>query len=104
MPLIPASKVGAEIEFYGDQWTVHLRANNVFEQDNVGDFELPTDEYTLFSLYADYHWNMGNEGELKLFLRADNLSDEEVRNHASRLKNFAPEPGRTVKVGLRYRL
>ena len=104
VPLIPASKVGAEIEFYGDQWTVHLRANNVFEQDNVGDFELPTDEYTLFSLYADYHWNMGNEGELKLFLRADNLSDEEVRNHASRLKNFAPEPGRTVKVGLRYRL
>ena len=104
VPLIPASKVGAEIEFYGDQWTVHLRANNMFEQDNVGDFELPTDEYTLLSLYADYHWNVGNEGELKLFLRADNLSDEEVRNHASRLKNFAPEPGRTVKVGLRFKL
>ncbi|MFT5210007.1 MAG: iron complex outermembrane receptor protein, partial [Flavobacterium sp.] len=73
-------------------------------QDDFGQFELPTDGYNLLSLYADYHWNVGTGGELKLFLRGDNLGDEEVRNHTTRLKNFAPDAGRSIQLGLRYTL
>jgi iron complex outermembrane receptor protein len=104
VPLIPAAKYGAEVEFYGERWTVHFHAIRVLEQDDFGEFELPTDGYNLLSMYADYHWDVGTDGELKLFLRGDNLGDEEVRNHTTRLKNFAPDAGRSIQLGLRYTL
>ncbi len=104
VPLIPAGKFGGELTFTGAQWAVHLNVVRVHEQDNVGQFELDTDGYNLVSLYADYHWDVGSNGELKLFIRGDNLTDEEVRSHSTRMKNFAPEPGRSFRVGLRYQL
>lgn len=103
VPLIPATKYGGELEFYGQNWTFHLHALRVQEQDNVGQFELPTDGYNVLSAYADYHWDVAN-GELKLFMRAENLSDAEIRNHASRLKSYAPEMGRNFRLGIRYTL
>ena len=73
VPRIPASKVGTELEFYGNNWTIHLTATKVYEQENNGELELETDGYELVSIYADYHWDMGQTGELKLFFtkRAD---------------------------------
>ena len=103
IPRIPAAKLGTKVEFFGEKWTVHAHAFRVSEQDDTGEFELATDGYNLVSFYADYHWDIGNQGELKLFARGDNLLDEEIRNHASLLKSFAPEAGRSFRIGLRYR-
>ena len=91
------------MELFGDQWAVHAHAFRVNRQDETGEFEFETDGYNLVSVYADYHWDINTNGELKLFFRGDNLLDEEIRNHASLLKNFAPEAGRSFKIGLRYR-
>ncbi len=102
VPRIPPAKVGAELRYFGANWSVHLHATRAMDQSDNGDLELETDGYTLLSLYADYHLPVGNESDLKLFLRGDNLLDEEVRNHASFLKNFAPEAGRGITFGLRY--
>ena len=66
--------------------------------------ELATPEYTLLSAYADYHIGLGRDSELKLFIRGDNLLDEEVRTHSSLLKDFSPEPGRAISLGLRFEL
>jgi iron complex outermembrane receptor protein len=52
-------------------------------------------------MYADYHLPLGGDSEVKLFVRGDNLLDEEVRNHTSLLKNYAPEPGRAITLGFR---
>ena len=101
VPRIPAAKIGAELRYSAPDWTVNLHVTEVREQDNVGELELPTDGYTLVSLYGDYHWSFGNDSRLTMFLRGDNLLDDEIRNHASFLKNFAPEPGRGVTLGLR---
>jgi iron complex outermembrane receptor protein len=102
VPRIPAAKVGAELRYFGSNWSMHLHVTDVQQQDEAGDLELDTDGYTLVSVYADYHWTYSNDSELKLFVRGDNLLDEEVRNHASLLKNFSPEPGRGVTMGLRF--
>tara|TARA_B110000914_G_scaffold135171_1_gene118231 strand:+ start:800 stop:3016 length:2217 start_codon:yes stop_codon:yes gene_type:complete len=104
VPLIPAGKLGGELTFTGKQWAVHLDVVRVHEQDNVGQFELETDGYTLVSMYADYHWDVGTDGELKVFIRGENLADKEIRSHSTRLKNYAPEAGRSIRVGLRYQL
>ncbi len=102
IPLIPADKFGTDIEFFGPRWTIHFHMSRVSDQNDTGDFERPTEGYDEVSLYGDYHWDLGDAGELKVFLKANNLTDEEIRNHTSRLKNFAPEPGRSYLVGLRY--
>ncbi len=101
VPRIPAAKIGAELHFFGPQWSFHVHVMEVDDQDDAAELELPTDGYTNVSMYADYHWNFGNDSELKLFVRGNNLLDDEIRNHASFLRNFAPEPGRGVMVGLR---
>ncbi len=102
VPRIPASKIGAELRWFGDNWSVHLHATRVNEQEDVAELELPTDGYTLLSLYADYHFDVGEDSSLEVFLRGENLLDEEIRNHVSLLKNYAPEPGRGVMVGVRF--
>ncbi len=102
VPRIPAAKLGGELRYFGDRWSTHLHLTQVSDQDDAGELELPTDGYTLLSFYADYHWPVANDSELRVFLRADNLLDESVRNHTSFLKNYSPEPGRSVQLGVRF--
>ena len=102
VPRIPAAKIGAELRWFGENWSVYLRATRVREQEDVAELELPTDGYTLLSLYADYRWDVGENSSLEVFLRGENLLDEKIRNHASFLKNYAPEPGRGVTAGVRF--
>jgi iron complex outermembrane receptor protein len=102
VPRIPAAKFGSELRYFGDNWSVHLHATRVADQSRAGNYELTTEGYTLLSLYGDYHWTMRGGQEMKLFFRGDNLLDEEVRNHTSLLKNYAPEPGRGFTLGLRF--
>ena len=47
VPRIPASKIGAELRWFGDNWSIHLHATRVNEQEDVAELELPTDGYTL---------------------------------------------------------
>jgi iron complex outermembrane receptor protein len=102
VPRIPAAKIGAELRFFAGAWSAHLHVTDVQEQDDAAFLELPTDGYTNVSLYADYHFDVANDSELKVFVRGNNLLDDEIRNHASFLRNFAPEPGRGFMVGLRF--
>lgn len=104
IPRIPAAKYGAELRYFGRDWSSHLHIIHVDDQNNVANLELPTDSYTVVSLYADYHLLLAGGSQLKFFLRGDNLLDEEIRNHASFLKIFAPEPGRSLTLGVRFDL
>ena len=38
---------------------------------------------------------------LEAFAKANNLLDEEIHDHASFLKDFAPQGGRSLLIGLR---
>jgi iron complex outermembrane receptor protein len=78
-----------------------LRVTQVAKQEDAALNERPTNGYTMVNASVDYHANLlGNE--LTLFGKANNLLDEEVRNHASLLKDVAPEAGRNVVLGLRF--
>ena len=102
VPRIPSSKLGAEIRYFGNDWSAHVHVTRHGEQNDVGRLELESDGYTLLSVYADYHLQVGAQSEVKLFVRGDNLLDEEIRNHTSLLKNYAPDSGRAITLGLRY--
>ena len=102
VPRIPAGKLGAELSYLAPKWSAHLQATSIGDQEDTGELELSTSGYTNLSFYADYNFTFQGDSDLKVFVRGDNLLDEEIRNHASFLKNFAPEPGMGITVGLRF--
>ncbi|MGA0936151.1 MAG: TonB-dependent receptor, partial [Pseudohongiellaceae bacterium] len=67
-----------------------------------GNFEIATDSYQRWDAGIDYTFTPG-DGEVMLFARARNISDEEIRLSTSYLRGFAPETGRSIEVGARFK-
>ena len=101
VPRIPPARFGIGFSWHAPAWSAELKLTEVLKQKDTGIEELETDGFTMLDVYADYHLNLGN-GELLIFAKGSNLLDEDVRNHTSFLKNFAPEPGRGLRIGVRY--
>lgn len=100
LPQIPPLRVGAEVRYARNAWSAGVSAHRFAKQDRVAANELPTDGYTL--LGADASWRLAwSQRELFVFVRGDNLLDEDARRHTSPLKEFAPLPGRSAGAGLR---
>jgi iron complex outermembrane recepter protein len=97
---IPPWSLSGRSELEWGPWTVRGQVRHVGEQTRVAAFELPTDAYTTADLYVG--WSPREDG-LILFAEARNLTDEEVREHTSFLKDLAPSPGRNLRVGAAYR-
>jgi iron complex outermembrane receptor protein len=101
VPRIPPARLGASLSWHAPAWSLNLSVTEVFNQKKTAIKEFKTDGYTLLELYADYHVDL-RSGELLFFAKGNNLMDDTIRNHTSFLKNFAPEPGRGVRFGIRY--
>lgn len=100
VPRIPPVRLGGELSLTGANASFGLSAVQAYDQNRVGMDEERTDGFLRVGAYADYSWNLAG-GELTLFARGDNLLDEDIRNHTSLLKEAVPEPGRSVRLGLR---
>jgi iron complex outermembrane recepter protein len=101
LPFIPplhgslALRYDAPLYFVGAGWEAS-RA-----QGRLGEFETATAGYRLWNAHAGFRWSVG--GQLhSVTLQARNLTDEVWRDHLSRIKAVAPQPGRNVQ--LLYRL
>ena len=77
-----------------------LELRHVGEQDRVAEYELPTDSYRTLGAFVG--WRPTAERDLLLYVDGRNLTDEEVREHASFLKDLAPSPGRNIRVGVAW--
>jgi iron complex outermembrane receptor protein len=101
VPRIPPLRYGMEIAWLLQSSSVKLRITAVDDQSRIAENETGTDGYTLVNLYFDYHLPSGKQ-ELIVFIKGNNLLDEEIRGHTSLVKDFAPEPGIGFEAGLRY--
>jgi iron complex outermembrane recepter protein len=72
------------------------------DQDEIAAFETPTSGATTFNLRANWQPIAGEDG-LELVLEGRNLSDEDVREHTSFLKDQLPKPGRSLRLSARAR-
>ncbi len=98
---IPSYSVTGRAIYDARFWTARVEARRVGEQDRVAEGELPTDAYTV--LNASLAWKPKGDGQLRVFLDGRNLTDEEIREHASFLKDIAPSAGRSVRAGVAWR-
>jgi iron complex outermembrane receptor protein len=106
VPRISPLKLGAGLRYEFDRFGARLDVLHAFRQDRVasnynyqGGRELITDAYTNVSMMATY--KLPTQLNLEAFTRANNLLDEEIREHASFLKDIAPMGGRSIMFGLR---
>lgn len=98
---IPPWALNARAELDLGPWTTRVTVRKVGDQDRVTDFELPTDGYTTADLYLG--WSPDREQGLTLYVEGRNLTDEEVREHTSFLKDLTPLPGRNLRAGMAWR-
>jgi iron complex outermembrane receptor protein len=106
VPRISPFKLGASLKYEFDRFGARLDVLHAFKQDRVAinynyeaGKELITDSYTNVSMMATY--KLPTQYNLEAFTRANNLLDEEIREHASFLKDIAPMGGRSIMFGLR---
>lgn len=75
----------------------------VDDQSDTAAGELPTEAYNDLRVHLAYGLDLRNS-RLELFLTGRNLTDDEQRYHTSFIKDFAPQPGRTIEAGVTLRL
>ncbi len=98
LPYIPPLTVNAGLEGQRGIFSGRLSAQYGAKQDKTAAFEAPTADY----LTVDARFAVDLTDTVKLILEGRNLTDEEVRVHASPLKEVAPLAGRNFRVALRW--
>lgn len=99
LPRISPLRLGAGLQYQRGSFTAKLDALHAFKQDNTADNELVTDSYTNVSALVAYKFP--TKLNLELFAKANNLLNDEIREHASILKDISPAGERSLLIGLR---
>jgi iron complex outermembrane recepter protein len=100
LPRIPPRRYRLGVHYRGERLDGLVEGIRAEDQDRVAAFELPTEGYTLLNASLGYRF-FTDRAVYDVLLRGTNLTDEEVRNHVSFLKDLVPLPGRDVSLALR---
>ncbi|REL34312.1 TonB-dependent receptor [Thalassotalea euphylliae] len=100
LPRIPPMRIGSQFNYQTNSFAAELAVTHYFKQDDVAEFETETDSYTMVDANFNYYLD-GFGADTALFIKGNNLTDEEARVHSSFLKDDAPLPGRNITVGIR---
>jgi iron complex outermembrane receptor protein len=102
LPRITPMRVGGKLRIENGPWMVSALLRQNFKQTANANYESETGSFT--ELQIDLSHSLELEGgELTLFAQGRNLLNEDVRRHTSFIKDKAPQPGRSVNVGLSYK-
>ncbi len=101
-PRIPPLRTLGGIEAQSDNLDLRVEAEHSFAQRRLAAFETPTKGHTLVN--ASIVWKPWGPGGTSLSLSANNILDVEARRHSSVLKDYAPLPGRDIRVTARVQI
>lgn len=99
LPRISPLRLGAGLEYQHTQWGAKFDVLHVFNQSKTAQNELATDGYTNVSALVTY--KLPTKVHVELFAKANNLLNQEMREHASFLKDISPAGERSLLVGAR---
>ncbi|HEY0974790.1 MAG TPA: TonB-dependent receptor [Solimonas sp.] len=102
LPRITPSRFGLALEGRRDALAGSLNYTHVLAQDRFAPLETRTPGYDLVSADLRYRILAGANGTTTLYVMGRNLLDEEQRLATSFLKEIAPQPGRSIFVGVRF--
>ena len=101
VPRMPPLRFGFQWDYTKKQWSGNLRFTRAQAQNNPGANDTATAGYYLLTLGGQYQIKDFHDAKIMLFAKANNLLNENIRNSVSYLRNFSPEPGRGLEVGIR---
>ena len=99
LPRISPLRIGAGLQYQLNKFSAKIDVLHAFNQNNTADNELATDGYTNISALVTYQ--LPTKFHLELFAKANNLLNQEIREHASFLKDIAPAGERSLLFGAR---
>lgn len=99
-PRTPPWSLGLTVDGQHGPWSGNVEVRNVAKQDRLAAFERATDGYTLVN--AQLVYRPADLSGVKVFVDGHNLTNQEVREHVSFLKEIAPLPGRSLRLGVGY--
>ena len=99
LPRISPLRVGVGLQYQKSAFGARLDILRAFKQNRVDEFELVTDAYTSVNALATY--KLPVKMNIELFAKANNLLNEEIREHTSILKDISPAGKRSILFGLR---
>lgn len=106
LPLQPPVRIGASTGYQQGAWRSSLSVTQASAHDRIAvaaiSNETPTAGYTLVDASLSYRQAWG-DADLTWFLVARNLLDQDIRLSTSLLKDYVPQPGRNLMVGVRAR-
>ncbi len=101
VPRMPPLRFGFQWDYTKQQWSGNLRFTRAQAQNDPGANDTPTAGYYLLTLGGQYQIKDFHDAKIMLFVKANNLLNENIRNSVSYLRNFSPEPGRGAEIGFR---
>lgn len=99
LPRISPLRLGTGLQYQHNGLSARFDILRAFAQNNTAENELKTDSYTNLSALLAY--KLPVKFHMELFARANNLLNEEIREHASFLKDISPAGERSLVVGAR---
>lgn len=103
LPLQPASRFGLDAGWRQGAWRTGASVIRVLKQDRLASSETSiTPAYTQLDANLSWTRKLGDT-ELTWFALAKNLLNQDIRLSTSVLKDIAPQPGRSLIVGVRAR-
>ncbi len=100
VPRIPPLTLFGALEAQTGAFDLRGEVQWFAEQDEVAEFETPTDDFTFVNAYLTWRPLSSNEN-IALQLVGENLFDVTGRRHASFTKDFVPLPGRNIRASVR---
>ena len=102
VPRMPPLRIGTRLKWEGANLDAYAGVLHAARQDRAGEFEKETDGYDRVDAGVDYHLTTWSERDTQLFLRGTNLTNQTIRASTSFLRDYAPEPGRSIEAGVRF--
>lgn len=101
-PRIPGGRLGTRINAdFGDGFSGMAEYYHAFKQDKFAAYETETKGYNMLNLGVAYAARATDRTDYRVYLKANNLLDETIYNHASFLSNI-PQVGRNFTVGIDF--
>ncbi len=100
LPLIPPLRGRTALAYDRTGWFVRAEAEVAAEQNRTGEFEQATLGYAVYHVAGGLRLTLGGRLHV-LTLSVENLTDDEYRNHLSRVKEIMPEAGRGLRLTYR---
>ena len=104
LPRIPPMRLGVTLNYEADSFSTEFNLRRYARQKDTSFEETQTAGYTMLDMNLNYYVDSDlseSFGDMTVYFKAHNLTDEHARVHSSFLKDIVPLPGRGFTLGFR---